>query len=313
MLADGGRARTDPAFLAHEGPVLAYARACWENWLPKWLRDRAFAVNKQALHYADGTAAWARVRGPLAATFLSAARIGWEWTSSSTVITQKGRILDFMLDPPAAIRPLIYEAVHSWRAAKLDAKLPHLKSNAKGPALRAAHRILKKPTVLDGGADGCTLKMAPHLRSGMTNGQWPQVRLYAANLSDSSECQLCGQKGTLQHRGSCPTTAAARGEYLPTLEVKTYVDALDEDTRRLLLTRGLHAAPCDLHPPLSEEQLHWTIYPENGILCNTWVIYLDGSLLDGPTKELGRVGFGFVALDRNGRTMASAYGIPPGW
>ena len=49
------------------------------------------------------------------------------------------------------------------------------------------------------------------------------------------------------------------------------------------------------------------------MLDNTWTVYLDGSLLDGPSKELGRVGFGFAALDCYGRTMASAYGIPPDW
>ena len=192
-----------------------------------------------------------------------------EWISSTSIISQEGRTIDFLLDSPAAIRPLIYEAVHNWRSARLDAKLPHLKSSARGPALRAAHRILRKPQVLEGDSMGSLAKMAPHLRSGLTNGQWPQTRLCSAQLSDTNKCQLCGQVGTLLHRGHCPATAPARGDCLPSLDFKTFVDALDDDSRRLLLTRGLHAAANDLHPPLSEEQLHWTIFPEDGLLSNT--------------------------------------------
>lgn len=43
-------------------------------------------------------------------------------------------------------------------------------------------------------------------------------------------------------------------------------------------------------------------------------IYLDGSALDGPTVELMRCGRSFVVLrQQTGKTIASAFGVPPSW
>ena len=51
--------------------------------------------------------------------------------------------------------------------------------------------------------------LAPHwtggcasaLRSAVSNGQWPQVRLRSARLADSDRCQLCQvEKGTIANR-----------------------------------------------------------------------------------------------------------------
>ena len=42
-------------------------------------------------------------------------------------------------------------------------------------------------------------------------------------------------------------------------------------------------------------------------------MYLDGSLRDGPSDQLGRAGWGFAALDRDGSVRAAAFGVPPPW
>ena len=42
-------------------------------------------------------------------------------------------------------------------------------------------------------------------------------------------------------------------------------------------------------------------------------MYPDGSFRDGFAPELGREGWGFAILDKNGGVVAAAYGIPPPW
>ena len=42
-------------------------------------------------------------------------------------------------------------------------------------------------------------------------------------------------------------------------------------------------------------------------------MYLDGSLLDGPTRLLGRNGWGFCAANPDGMIIAEAQGLPPAW
>ena len=41
--------------------------------------------------------------------------------------------------------------------------------------------------------------------------------------------------------------------------------------------------------------------------------YSDGSFLDGPSRALGRTGWGFAVLDGEAHAVASALGVPPGW
>ena len=54
-------------------------------------------------------------------------------------------------------------------------------------------------------------------------------------------------------------------------------------------------------------------YPARGEHTH-WTVYLDGSFRDGPTEELGRTGWGFIAYDTEGRLQAAAaFGVPPPW
>ena len=53
--------------------------------------------------------------------------------------------------------------------------------------------------------------------------------------------------------------------------------------------------------------------PDDGVIDSTWVVYLDGSLRDGPAASTARRGFGFAAYDEQGNLTASAYGVPLGW
>ena len=51
--------------------------------------------------------------------------------------------------------------------------------------------------------------------------------------------------------------------------------------------------------------------PAGGSASNC--ICTDGSMIDGPTKVISRVGFGVVAYDENGEVTVKAYGASPSW
>ena len=80
----------------------------------------------------------------------------------------------------------------------------------------------------------------------------------------------------------------------------------------LALERGLFPVPFTrVPPPGSSASFHWQVRPEGDMARGTF--YSDGSLLDGPSKLLGRCGWAFVALDSNGFVVAAACGITPPW
>lgn len=71
------------------------------------------------------------------------------------------------------------------------------------------------------------------------------------------------------------------------------------------------ALPPSPQPPAKEETFHWKVKPADDYVSGR--IYTDGSALDGPTYELMRCGWVFVALDDSNAIIASAYGVTPPW
>ena len=106
----------------------------------------------------------------------------------------------------------------------------------------------------------------------------------------------------------------ARGECTEDKRCEAYINKLEPAAKVLLATRGL-LAKVDLsqHLPSKEGTLTWELRPPEGVIDASCTVYTDGSMVDGPTKALGRVGFGFAAYDGEGRLVAKAYGAPPGW
>ena len=59
--------------------------------------------------------------------------------------------------------------------------------------------------------------------------------------------------------------------------------------------------------------MDWESRPEDWIIPAGSTIYTDGSMIDGPTRTLSRVGFGFAGYDEEGNVIAKAFGTPPAW
>ena len=105
-----------------------------------------------------------------------------------------------------------------WRWRKVEHAHPTLNSAGAGlgPAWRPIVGALKAKDTTDRGP-----AQKGALRSLVANRQWPQQRLHAAGLADSSLCKLCidmsggAQPGTLLHRHRCPALAVFRSQYMP--------------------------------------------------------------------------------------------------
>ena len=140
------------------------------------------------------------------------------------------------------------------------------------------------------------LRPLPAVRA--CNGQWPQERLQRAGLVESANCLHCGaERGTLEHRHHRPTTGEARGACSKDTSAwgsgcSSWFNKMSSASKHLMITRGLVACPhTGKCKPSTESSIIWLILPADGTIDRSDTIYTDGSVIDGPTKLLGRVGF----------------------
>ena len=226
-----------------------------------------------------------------------------------------GERMDLAADPPQFVKLATRRSVRRWRDRRLACSLPGLMVHKTGIATKGIKAAAKAPGKKDPLANQWTAGCRAALRSAVSNGQWPQVRLKRAGLADSDLCQLCHEApGTILHRRHCRATRHTRGDMCVPKHLKATYNALSESQKRHLQTRGLVELPdISMHGRSEHDTLQWTMYPEDGVLQTGWKVYLDGSLRDGPNEHLTRAGFGFIAYGEDGRVRAAACGVPPPW
>ncbi len=338
--------RVDPAFQAHAAPIAAWAEAAWEKWVPH--KQMRALMGKATLRLTKARRVWAAVCGPAAATLASAARLGWTVSDAFSFTTDRGRVLDLLQDPPCEVRREVHAAVERWRWRLADRHLAGLDANGDGSgALIGPVRKLLRPAAL---ACDWTRGYQSALRSVLTGRQWPQARLYAAGLADHPSCQKCTAEGrladpnavgaapsppagTLWHRVcDCAPNAEQRADAHPHLA--------HSDSRLSAAARSARdaAATAGSNPPTAHAaSTKWTraLAPAPQVLCGplpsppddgtfVWCVrpagdmvrarfYTDGSMVDGPTAPLARLGWAFAAYDDDGQLVASAFGATPSW
>ena len=101
--------KTDPTFTVHEMPISQYAIACYEKWFPSDIQQTTFSRTVEAIDKANHQ--WSMVKGPIAATILSARRFGWTLHSAHTITTDSRTLLDFTLDSHSFVSQMATEAV----------------------------------------------------------------------------------------------------------------------------------------------------------------------------------------------------------
>jgi hypothetical protein len=134
-----GREMTDPAFAAHLGQVISWARAAWEGWLPHRVLDRLLVAARSKLCRA--TRPWPRVTGPASAMVAAAMRLGWSVTSATELITDLGETLKLHISSPGAVSVVMQRAVRRWQWRNVTRVQPALHASTAG-ALFKPIRIL---------------------------------------------------------------------------------------------------------------------------------------------------------------------------
>ena len=126
-VADGARGGTaDPAFQAHLQPIVAWAQAVWENWMPR--ADMLSMAAWASRRLASTDRPWRMVCGPASAVVATMARLGWRFRNVLTMVTQMGVELLLSQGPPALVASLVKEAVWQWRWSRLEVRMPWLLS-----------------------------------------------------------------------------------------------------------------------------------------------------------------------------------------
>jgi hypothetical protein len=187
ILADEKGSAADPAFPAHTEPIVHWAIAAWETWLPRGALLRLAAEAKRNLAAAPNV--WAAVRGPGAAFVASAARLGWTVHDAFSVTTDDGTALRFTSDPPARVKREVTASVRRWRWRRVEDRIPTVAAGGGGSGAHITPilRLLRKR----GADDAWTAAHRGGLRSAVLNRQWPQARLFRAGLAAHNGCHLC--------------------------------------------------------------------------------------------------------------------------
>ena len=334
LLADGcGTGRADPAFDAHLAPIGHWAMAIWENWSPRPLLQRL--VVRAKLRMSVAKSQWANVHGPAAAYVASALRLQWVIHDALRVTMDNGVGLNFSVDSPAFVKRAICQSVRRWRWRAIGIRVEGADPDGCGDGsfLLPIYRLLD-PRYNRGDTSWGSAQRAG-LRSAMADRQWTQDRLHAANLAPSPECQLCWAaakwdtergcrtcrhpvaRGTKGHRlWECPVTEPWRIQVAPPVLLRRRECAKQAgQLNTATWTRGLWPLQAQSVPkPPEEATFSWVKRPHDD--CVDGILYTDGSLIDGLPDYgglCGRLGWSFVAVNRQGRITASAHGSPPAW
>ena len=348
ILADAGPAgRADPAHEAHLQPIGAWADAVWHLWLPLGVLHRIVETKLTVLVAVKSL--WHHVRGPGAAMIASAWRLQWTVESSTRLVTDQGRQLDLLLDPPVVVRTEVTAAVRRWRDRNVFLKFPHL-----GPVERS-HGLCLKPlwAALRRTDPQWSRAHQASLRAAFADRQWPQERCWNAKWTQHDRCVLCVDSAT-QSRLTRHGTSCGSAETPP--EEPTHDDVSQAPVGSLIhrvchcphfnpqrTTRGpRHLAeaqgdasdlPADLQAAYSsglypvprlvlEPQqtppkmgtftwVRWSEDPDDLSRSFTGRVYTDGSRIHDGHPDTQRLGWSFVALNGDGHVIAAARGTPP--
>ena len=186
--ADANGQVTDPSFLAHELPITALAKPAWEAWWSPSSTSRdncsRHGISELAGHLRTATHRirsaewqWSKVTGPFAAAAASAKRIGWKYTGGLSFVTDIGQPVDLSQDSPQFVKLKARQSVRRWREDNISKLLPGVLPGRTGLITRGINCAVKQPKAKDPLAPYWAPGCSSALRSAVSNGQWPQVRL----------------------------------------------------------------------------------------------------------------------------------------
>lgn len=188
IMLDGAESgRTDPAFQAHHGPIVAWANAVWNQWLSHHMM--ADTVRRVGAKLDKAKQPWQVVTGPAAAMMATARRLGWVVHDFSRITVHDGTEIDMLVDPPAAVGRKCDDAVRRWRWGNVAQVIPELSraGDDPTPATAPIWKVCKRESP----KEGWTKQHIGGLISTISGRQWPQDRCRTAGLASHNKCILC--------------------------------------------------------------------------------------------------------------------------
>ena len=126
-------------------------------------------------------------------------RLGWNYCGGLCSTSDTGGRIDLAEDAPQFVKLMARRSVRRYR--KIAEAFHGMGIGRNSLITKAVDVAAKTPGKSDPLAPHWTGGCASALRSAVSNGQWPQVRLRSARLADSDRCQLCQvEKGTIANR-----------------------------------------------------------------------------------------------------------------
>ncbi len=260
-------------------------------------------------------AAWKQVRGPIAASAMSLARIGWRYISAFEWEDDRGVTIQLTANTPAAIADLLRDG----HRRSLERYLGRVKSvsdvsfaNGRRACADMAEAYLKGPC-----PRGVTPQQRGAFRAAATGAVMTQARAVEMDYVTEDVCPLCGRCGdTVFHRVyDCECSKD---------EVEAVVPQwfLSEARRRgpssTFYTSGIFPHPADLFPLPAMDQTIITRdadelydngdddgmgYDHIGLGTRSGSIFVDGSASTSPIRGIARAGCTATEVDREGNLV----------
>ncbi len=312
------RASTRREYAAERGASLSDIRAQWETAHSKikdtvdgYARDIARGGGRASA--AVARRAWAEVRGPVGATALTLARLGWRMKNAFILIDAQGGEVALTTTAPALVRHFLREATMDAAERFVANRWAKDDTEFDGRRVCADVAVRQIATACGGKLNGMQVGA---YRAAVCGGIYTRHRAAADGYAVEDVCPQCGAEGdTVHHRVyCCPHTRAAVLDQVPRWLYEEGGRARPTDR---FWNTSLFPHPADVWPQPARDFSGYTVGDEEGSngSLHWWDavdgfgddIYTDGSCEHSPIRGLARAAAAAVQVDGDGRRIRAIF------
>ncbi len=313
------KAKTQPDQARLRRAGLTHLRDMFERAAPAFepLVNVALASAKRAAQLGEPevNAAWRRIRGPLAASAMSLARIGWRYLSPFEWVDDRGIVIQLTASTPAAIADLLRDG-HRRALERYVGRCKSVDDDNYRDG-RSACADLAEAYLRCGCPKGVTPQQRGAFRSAATGAVMTQSRAVQLGYVTEDVCPLCGRCGdTIFHRVyECEATREDVEGVAPRWLLE---EARRSGRSSSFYTSGIFPHPADIYPLPSSEQSIFVragdkydgdehgdgvMYGDKGLGAMSGSIFVDGSASTSPIRGIARAGCTATEVDAEGNMV----------
>ncbi len=270
-------------------------------------RFRVPQLNAAIAHAQRNTAngSWETVSGPASAVVLTIRRINWQFKDGTTIMDERGKVVDMARTAPSCVRSAVERATRGASAAAAAQRWqrPEFRNGIWTRPVRTALGKLPPPA-----------KAA--LRRSWMGGYWSRARLADNGLAGDAECDKCGcERDDAYHRiWECSWDQIQEKRKLATSdEMRAEAARVDRDD--WTYTRGLIPNPwMTAQPPRADyDEIHvdGNMRELSEPLTVDVPAFIDGSALWPSDPDARRAGWSIVVINDQGDMVGAIYGHLP--